>query len=103
MAVLDHLDFNPVIGWAFVTETVGQTTEVFAEPLVWKWNQDPSLKLLTLATGRTAVAVVQVPERTQEVRAFYDDGSDKVIGYQVLGASHPQDWEQLGRDEAPPP
>ncbi len=105
MAALDHLDFDPVIGWAFGVRTVTGppiTKEIFARPLVWKWDVDENQPLVSgIPDNIDVVTVVQVPERTQQVRAFYDDGSDKVIGYQVLGASHPQDWEQLGRDQAP--
>ncbi len=105
MATLDHLDFDPVIGWAFGVRTdpgPPVTKELFARPLVWKWDVDENQPLVSgIPDNVDIVTVVQVPERTQQVRAFYDDDSDKVIGYQVLGASHPQDWVALAESVAP--
>ncbi len=105
MAVLDHLEFDPVIGWGFgvLTRTDGRK-DLYARPLVWKWNVDENQPLVTgIPQDVDVVTVIQVPERTQQVRAFYDDDSDKVIGYQVLGASHPseQGWMDEAEAQAP--
>ncbi len=103
MAALDHLEFDAVIGWAFGIRDLGiGGKEGYAAPIVWRWNQEPAQPVVTAPADVVPLTVIPNVTRTFQVRAFYDDGSNKVIGYYVPGASHPQDWEAEAAAQAPP-
>ncbi len=105
MAVLDHLDFDAVIGWAFGVHTKGDSTkDVYAQALVWPWDADEAVALITGVPAIVDVLTV-IPNVTRSFRvtAVYDDvpPTRTVIGYLVPGSNHP-DWEEEAAARAPP-
>lgn len=96
---LDHLEFDRVVGWGFLHKAT--TNEVFAVPVVWPWDVDPTAAIGTLPPGLDPVTVIPAVERAHRVTAVYADATEIVLGYQVSGDFHP-DWEQEAADRAPP-